>query len=147
MHSASAAELCLADSIRDEADALVEGESVFVRSHLNARYPFLSGVGKGVEHEFRGNAAPHPIGVDEEVIKLTDLSDCEHCCEADDSVIDDSDADAAVRDGTIGVLECVGMGEQASAIAFVRERRSSLHIAECGQGFHRCEAEPQVRRL
>ena len=94
-----------------------------------------------------GDAAPHPVGVDEEVLELTDLSGNEHRREADDPVIDDSDADSAVRDCTIGELECVGMGEQARAIAFVRERRSSKHIAECGQIFHRCETKAEVGQI
>jgi len=143
----SAAELCLADSVPGEADLLVEGKSVSVGGHIDARYPLFSRIGEGVEHEFRGDAAPHPVGVDEQVLEFTDLSGNQHRREADDSVVDDSDADSALRDRTIGELERVGMGEQARAIAFVRERRSSKQIAERGQIFHLCETNAKVGRI
>jgi hypothetical protein len=67
--------------------------------------------------------------------------------EADDSVIEDGDADSAVRDSTVGELECVGMGEQARSIAFVRERRSSKHITECRHVFHRCTTKAKVGQV
>ena len=91
-----------------------------VRGHLDAGYLLLSCTGEGVEDECGCDPVSHPVGVDEEVVELTDLSGDEHGCEADDAVIDDSDANTALLDRTAGEFECVGMGEQFLAVVLVR---------------------------
>ena len=91
-----------------------------VRGHLDAGYLLLSCTGEGVEEECCCNPASHPVGVDEKVVELTDLSGDQHSCEADDALIDDGDANAALLDRTTGEFECVRMGEQVLAIALVR---------------------------
>src|SRR5512132_4407174 len=112
-----------------------------VGGHVDAGYLLLSCTGQGVEEECGCNSSSHPVGVDEEVVELTDLSGDQHGCEADDAVIDDSDANTALLDRAAGEFECVGMGEQVLAIALVRQRRSSKQILECRQVIARCEAE------
>ena len=82
--------------------------------------------------------------VDEEVVELTDLFCHEHCREPDDSIIDGSDTDSALLDRSIGEFECVGVGEQVRAIAFVRERRTSEDVAECWHVCHHCESQTQI---
>ena len=91
-----------------------------VRGHLDAGYLLLSCTGEGVEDECGCNPVSHPVGVDEEVVELTDSSGDQHAREADDAVINDSDANAAFLDRTAGEFECVRMGEKVLAIALVR---------------------------
>jgi len=89
MHPIGRTKTCLAEPSKNEAHALVEVKRVTICCHLDARHAAFSCPGNRITHECPTNPAPHPVRVDEQVLELADTLCDQHCCEPDDSIIDD----------------------------------------------------------
>ena len=100
-----------------------------------------------VADEREADAAPHPVGVDEEIVELGRLAVRRRGDEADDAAVLDRDPCAALVHAGGVELEDLGMLEQSRAIAVIGQGSPAEHLADLGDVGRRSVADHDGRTV
>src|SRR6266516_5705667 len=105
MHPGRRAESGLDLLASDETGLFIEGKRMLVRGDLDPAGAAFARDRDQVLHQRAPGALPHPLRIDEQVLKLDHIPDAEPGGEADDAAVSDCDPRASLTHREIGELE------------------------------------------
>ena len=113
-----------------EAKRVIEEEGVRVRRHSNGLKTALRSERGGVLHEVTANPMPHPVRINEQVLKFKDAINKDSGGETHDVMTVGSDSGKPFGDAVPFQHQRLWMGEESIAVTIVGQRRPSEHIRQ-----------------
>lgn len=115
------AELGLDLAIHDEANSLVEANSVVVRRHLDPTVCAAAGALDQVMDEDAADSLAHPVWIDKQILDLDHVVAVERRGETDECAVGNRDASTSLSDTGVSELQHLRIGQQGLPVALTGE--------------------------
>lgn len=130
MHALPWPERGLNLTVCNEAERVIEEESVRVRRHSNALKTALRSDRGSVLHKVTANSMPHPVRINEQVLQIKDAVNKDTGGETHDVIIVGGDSGQPFGDAVPFQHQRLWVGKESIAVTFIGQRRSEEHIRQ-----------------
>src|SRR5476649_1029145 len=110
-------------TVHDEAKCVIEEESVRVRRHSNGLETALRSDRGSVLHEVAANSMPHPVRINEQVLKIKDAVNKDSGGETHDVISVSGDSGQPFGDAVSFQHQRLWVGEESIAVTLIGQRR------------------------
>ena len=117
-------------TVCNEANCVIEEESVRVRRHSNALVTALRSDGGSVLHEVTANSVPHPVRINEQVLQIKDAVNKDSGGETHDVITVGGDSGPPVGDVVSFQHQRLWVGEESITVTLIGQRRPDEHIRQ-----------------
>jgi hypothetical protein len=117
-------------TVCNKAKCLIEEESVRVRRHSNALETALRSDRGSVLHEMAANSMPHPVRINEQVLKFKDAINKDCGGETHEVMGVGGDSGQPFGDAVPFQHQRLWVGEQSIAVTFIGQRRPGEDIRQ-----------------
>src|SRR5450631_3235164 len=117
-------------TICNEAECVIEEESVWIRHHSNALKTAVRSDRGSVVHEVAANSLPHPVRINEQLLEIRDAVNNGSSGETNDVITVGGDSGQPFGDAVPFQHQRIWAGEESIAVTFIGQRRPGEHIGQ-----------------
>jgi hypothetical protein len=129
----------------NEAKGVIEEESVWVRRHSNALETALRSDRGSIPHEVAANSMPHPVRINEQVLKIKDAVNKNSGGETHDVISVCGDSGQPFGDAVPFQHQRLWVSEESIAVTFIGQRRPDEDIRQRRQVGRSAPTDPKQR--